>query len=379
MKFKNLLVLAALVWSHFVFATDDPYNTFLWNRENAMAANGAVDEDPWYEWWYYKIVDPASDRAFFFTYGVINPWDVTGTMAGTKAVVQAGDFKNKILVDKIFPVADFRAAYDKTEVEMDGNTATDRQVKGHIVANGHDVAWDFSLVKEWQFNAMGWTREMAGTSGIYWYPAQASALATGWIAYDGNRYEFNSAPAYQDRNWGDSFPKWWTWLTSNHFVGSPGTALAVGGGQPKLFNSVYFFKGLCIGLKHEGEDYIFRSTDLDDVSFTINWGKWEVTAENGNNQRIEISAFAPPEKFMMLPFGSPDGNTFYDYEALTGHMTVKLYTRSSVFASWKLVADLVTEHAGIEWGTPEPVGSLSLFNLFQGSTVLFKGQAPAVR
>jgi len=54
------------------------------------------------------------------------------------------------------------------------------------------------------------------------------------------------------------------------------------------------------------------------VNFTINWGKWEVSAENGSNQRIEISAYAPPEKFMMLPFESPQGATFYDYEALLG-------------------------------------------------------------
>lgn len=77
--------------------------------------------------------------------------------------------------------------------------------------------------------------------------------------------------------------------------------------------------------------------------------------ENYENQRIEISAFAPPDQFMLLPFQTPKGPIFYDYEALTGKMSVKLYERESKFDPWTLIADLKTENAGIEWGTPDPL------------------------
>src|SRR5665213_3004969 len=231
------------------------------------------------------------------------------------------------------------------------------------------MQWDFSLTKNWSFDAMGWSMKLADVSGIYWYPAQASATVNGWIKVDNQTYTLEGAPGYQDRNWGNAFPKWWTWLTSNNFKDSPGTALAVGGGEPKLFNSVFLFSGLCIGLHYQGVDYAFRSTDTDAVTFDIHWGKWEVSAEHGDS-RIEISAYAPPEKFMMLPFESPQGATFYDYETLNGAMTVKLYKRATIFSAWVPVVTLETDQAGIEWGTPDPIGTQGLMNLFNTSTHL---------
>jgi len=38
----------------------DPYNSYLWSRENALAGNGLEDRGDWYEWWYFKVVDPAN-------------------------------------------------------------------------------------------------------------------------------------------------------------------------------------------------------------------------------------------------------------------------------------------------------------------------------
>jgi len=261
-----------------------------------------------------------------------------------------------------FSVRDFSASYTQPAVQVGHNGATDRRLFGHVVENGHEMSWDLTLQKKWRFNAMGWATGVSEISGIYWYPAQASATMTGWISYDGQVHKLVDAPAYQDRNWGRSFPKWWTWLTSNHFKGSPGTAFAAGGGEPKAFNSVYLFAGLCVGLKHKGKEYIFRTTDADSVRFDIRWGVWNVVAENTRNQRIEISAYAPPDQFMMLPFHSPRGPIFYDYEALLGKMTVKLFTRKNVFSAWRKIAVLTTNEAGIEWGTPEPLGSTAPFN-----------------
>jgi len=32
-------------------------------------------------------------------------------------------------------------------------------------------------------------------------------MATGWIEWNGKRYEFTNAPAYSEKNWGGAFPK----------------------------------------------------------------------------------------------------------------------------------------------------------------------------
>lgn len=165
-----------------------------------------------------------------------------------------------------------------------------------------------------------------------------------------------NAPAYQDRNWGTSFPKWWTWITSNRFQGSPGTALAVGGGEPELFGGLYLFQGLCIGLKHRGREYVFRSVDpLNKVDFDVHWGKWQVSARNARGEAIEIRARAEPGQFLELPFQTPRGPVFHDYEALLGHVEVDLYRWSSPDNKWLEIASLSSDEAGIEWGSPDPI------------------------
>lgn len=372
MKSKVLALLLVAVAPALAQATD-AYNSFLWNRHNVVAQNNKIDRGDWYEWWYYKVVVPETKEAFFFTYGVINPWDSEYTLSGTTAVLQVGDFQNKILLEQSYPLSDFSAAYDQTKVIVGDNFATDKQLAGHVMQNGHDISWQLAMTPAWRFNAMDWAMKVPGISGIYWYPAQASARMAGWIRVDGRTTELNNALAYQDRNWGRNFPKWWTWLTSNSFKNSPGTALAAGGGVPRALESVYLFAGLCIGLKHQGREYAFRTSNGDHVDFEIAWGKWELSAINKHGQKIEISAFAPKDQFMMLPFHTPRGQEFYDYEALLGKMTVKLYDRKGIFSSWKLVANLETDEAGIEWGTPEPVGSehaLNFESLFRNTLQL---------
>jgi hypothetical protein len=143
---KTSILFAALLLSfanvHADVLAQDTYNTFLWNRGNVIAGNGQVDQSPWYEWWYYKVIDPATGRAFFFTYGVINPWDSGATLGGTKAVVDAGEFTAKTMIDQAFNVSQFQAAYDRTLVQVADNTATDRQLAGHVSQGGHEMQWN---------------------------------------------------------------------------------------------------------------------------------------------------------------------------------------------------------------------------------------------
>lgn len=335
----------------------DPYNTYMWNRDNALAHNGQTDVEDWYEWWYYKVVDPKSGEAFFFTYGIVNPWDQDGSLAGTGAGMQAGNFSRHLLFSNHFELSQFMAYYDRTEVHIANNWATEKELHGDLSEKGHHISWNLSLTKNWSFDAMGWTMK-SKLSNIYWYPAQAAATMTGTIQLDDQTFSLDHAPAYQDRNWGKSFPKWWTWLTSNGFKNFPDTVLAVGGGAPKVMGTI-FISGLCIGLRHQGHEYVFRTTDGDDIDFKIGWGIWEVSATNSENERIEISAHAPSEKFMLLSFPAPRGSLYYDYEALTGNIKVKLYKRDNIFADWKKVADLETDNGGIEWGSPTPINSIT--------------------
>ena len=197
-------------------AGSDPYNTLQWNRANYEKQNGKIDRDPWYEWWYYKVVDPRSHRAFYFVYGVVNPWDTEGKNPASRTYVGMGDFSSNQICEEVRPVQDFKAEYEATDIQVGPHFATDGRIQGKInCPDGSAVAWNLRVDPEWNFNAMGWGMFIRDLSNIFWYPAQASAWMSGWIETHGQRIHINEAPAYQDRNWGSSFPKWWVWLVAN--------------------------------------------------------------------------------------------------------------------------------------------------------------------
>ncbi len=354
---SGLRLLTALTLLFFVTAAaaaGDPYNAFQWNRANALAKNGKIDRRPWYEWWYYKVVQPETRRAFFFVYGVVNPWDLTGEKTASRAHLSFGDFESRSIIEENRPAADFQASYDEPYVRIGENSATAGRIVGRVGgADGAQAAWNLALETEWSFNAMGWGMGMPGLLDIFWYPAQASARMSGWIEENGERFELQDAPAYQDRNWGRAFPKWWAWIVSNRFENSPGTALVAGGGKPKLFGQVAVYEGMSLGLKYGGKEYSFRPNDADRFKVKVRFGVWEVTAVNREGYKIEISAYAPKEKFMLLPFMTPQGQVYRDYETLTGDLRVKLYEREGGWLTWqwKPIAELESREAGIEFGS----------------------------
>ncbi|MBI5881884.1 MAG: hypothetical protein HZB91_02090 [Elusimicrobia bacterium] len=326
------------------------------DRYNARVWDGKSQSD-WYEWWYYKVVLPGTQEAFYLCYGVVNPWDLARTRPASRSYVSMGNFSAGAVVEQNFEPAEFSASQDTTFVRVRDNVATDRELKGRLPSpDGGEITWDLKVERDWAFNAMGWAMSQGWVSNIFWYPAQAGAFMSGRIDFKGKTYTLNRAPAYQDRNWGTSFPKWWTWLVSNNFKGSPGTVLAAGGGQPKIFPGTDFYQGVSIGLRHQGKEYAFRPTSGDLVKVDVRFGKWEVSARNRHGEKIELSAHAPREKFLLLKFMTPQGREFNDFEALLGRIRVKLYKDS------KLIADLQTDEGGIEFGTFEKPEFEKLFS-----------------
>jgi len=326
----------------------DPFNFYQWNKNKSE-----VDTYPWFEWWYYKVVIPDTNKAYYFVYGVVNPWDQMHSSAGTRSYIGMGDFERRWIIDKKYPVNGFSARYDQALVVLPEGQATDQRFDGSVFdEDGRHYSWDVRIAKRWSFNAEGW---MLGTglTEIEWYPAQADARCSGKIVADGEVVEFTDAPCYQDRNWGTRFPEWWTWIVANHFDDYPDTTLAVGGGQPHVFGIPSFYEGVCIGLRHKGVEYAFRPNHLDKVTVDITFGRWEVTGVSRDGQnKIEISAYAPPEAFMDLQFMTPEGVIFHDYEALLGEVVVKLYGLN-VMGEWELKDALHSSYAGIEFGSAD--------------------------
>ena len=45
--------------------------------------------------------------------------------------------------------------------------------------------------------------------------------ATGWLEWDGRRYDFEGASAYAEKNWGGGFPSKWFWVQCDAFPSGP--------------------------------------------------------------------------------------------------------------------------------------------------------------
>lgn len=342
---KTVVFLATILLS--ISLWGDEFNNYRWNRKNHLAGNSKVDTTPWFEWWYYKVVIPEKNRSFYFVYGVVNPWDYFSTSQASRAVLSMGDFERKIIFEDVLPVSKFHARYDEAYARVDESVGTDKRFYGSVLKDGELAKWDVNIKHEWTFNATGWVTGK-GVTNIEWYPAQASATCSGTIQSGEESIEFENAPCYQDRNWGDSFPKWWTWIVSNHFEESPGTALAIGGGWPKIKGVYTPVKGVAIGLLYKGKEYTFRPNDLDRTGQEINFGTWKAWGAK-SNIRIEIEASAPKESFMDLQFMTPSGKLFHDYETLSGEIVLKIYNRQK--GHWVMIENLRSNWGGIEYGS----------------------------
>jgi len=335
----------------------------VFDKYNKQLLWKSSDQNSWYEWWYFKVNDQKSGRSFYFVYGLVNPWDRNQTLISSKAFVQAGDFSQMKIIEEKFKPQDFKKTKNSILQIGKSNDFSEKHLRGDIVnESGHRVRWDLTVAHDWEFNAMGWTIRFPEISNIYWYPAQASTSMNGWIEFDGERTEILDGAGYQDRNWGRSFPDWWAWLVANNFKNSPGTVLAAGGGRPKILNKINIIDGFTIGLKHEGQEYSWRLPDLDKITLDIHFGRWIVSGKNRKGMKIEIEAFAPKEKFMILPFMTPQGKVFKDYETLSGNMTVRLYKKEAKTKEYKLVTTLETDQAGIEYGSFHEFALEKLFN-----------------
>jgi tocopherol cyclase len=341
--FLSVFFILGTVTSNATDSRTERYNSLLWKT---------TDHSDWYEWWYFKVVDPKTQKAFYFCYGLVNPWDTTQEKPTSRAYVNAGSFSEMKIIEQRWAPQDFRS--NSNEIINIGakNHIGKEELVGDIMnEKGQRVRWDLHTQIDWSFNAMGWTMFVENASGIYWYPAQASLKMSGWIDFNGERIELKNALGYQDRNWGRSFPHWWAWIVSNNFKNSPGTVFASGGGRPKVFNQFEIIDGYTLGLRYQNKEYAFRFTDGDNIQQEINFGKWHIDAINGRNERLVVDAYAPREKFLMIPFASPQGPDFKDYEALRGQLHLRLYTRDYFFSPWKLIRELDSDETGIEFGS----------------------------
>jgi tocopherol cyclase len=306
-----------------------------------------------FEGWYYRVTLPEPRQTFAFMYSIEDP---VGSQPHSGGAAQILGIDDQYLWRTFPDVKRFWASpsqlefghWGKTDLTVpgwlepaifeqhiqEGYQATATWNQGSLLdpGSGRTCRWQYEIkpIYGWgnqnapQQSTAGWLSSLQ----IFepgWQILMAHGLATGWIDWNGTRYEFTDAPAYSEKNWGGSFPQKWFWLNCNSFDGEPDLALTAGGGRRGV---LWWMESVAmIGVHYRGKFYEFVPWNSQ-VEWNIQpWGKWQMQAQN-QDYEIELTGTTElPGTPLRAPTAS--GLIFGCRDTMRGELTLQLRTRHS--------------------------------------------------
>jgi tocopherol cyclase len=314
-----------------------------------------------FEGWYYRVTLPAEGQTFAFMYSIEDP--IGGKPHSGGAAQILGPYDTYLC--RTFPdVHTFwawkhglglghgrlqaRAApsdhlaypgyleadtFDRWIAEGYQATATWHQGILTDPGTGATARWRYQIqpIYGWgdvdrpQQSTAGWLSQFQ----IFepgWQILMAHGLATGWIEWNNQRYEFTNAPAYGEKNWGGAFPKKWFWLNCNSFDYEPDLALTAGGGKRGV---LWWMESVAmIGLHYRGRFYEFAPWN-GKVTWQISpWGKWQMWAKNAEYE-VELTA-STDLSGTLLRAPTAEGMVFCCRDTMQGQLWLRLRHRSTL-------------------------------------------------
>jgi len=329
--------------------------------------------DRFFEGWYYRVTLPEIRQTFAFMYSIEDPLGDQFCSGGAAQILGPDDG----YLCRTFPNVDGFWAWPSrlglghwdhaaaSHSTLGAPRYLDPQVFNQHIAQGYQATatwhqgrlsdpkgismaqWEYAIepVYGWgdrnrpQQSTAGWLSQLQ----IFepgWQILMAHGLATGWIDWNGQRYEFSQAPAYMEKNWGGAFPQKWFWVNCNSFD-LPDLALTAGGGRRSV---LWWIEAVAmIGIHHGDRFYEFVPWNAE-VHWKIQpWGSWQMWAENATH-RIEITATTDRPG---TPLRAPtlDGLVFCCRDTMQGHVHLRLSDRHGT-----LIVEATSDSGGLEVG-----------------------------
>lgn len=302
-----------------------------------------------FEGWYYRVTLPTCGQTFAFMYSIEDPIggqphsggaaQILGPADGyfcrtfpgvnkfwaSRDVLALGHWgkTNLTIPPKYLPPAEFEQHIQ----EGYQATATWHQGILHDPGTGRQCRWQYAIqpVYGWG-DAEGSQKSTAGWLSYLpifepgWQILMAHGLATGWIEWEGKRYEFTNAPAYSEKNWGQSFPQKWFWLNCNSFENEPDLALTAGGGRRGV---LWWMESVAmIGIHYQGKFYEFVPWNSKVHWHIQSWGNWWMQARN---DQFEVELTGTTDQ-LGTPLRAPteNGLVFACRDTMHGQLSLEL-------------------------------------------------------
>lgn len=298
------------------------------------AYHGTDQPAPFFEGWYFKVVDASQRTTFAIIPGIYKGKDA-------HSFIMVLDGRTHEVTTTRFPIQDFRAATDQFAIQIAGNTFTDRSLSLNLI-NLHgelrfdDITpWPVTLTSPGIMGWFAWMPFMECYHGI----VSLDHAIRGSLTAQGETLDFTGGRGYTEKDWGRSFPQTWVWAQANHFD-RVGTSLTASIARIPFKGLV--FPGFIIGLWHEGKLYRFTTylqSKLEEVC--IEGDRVEVVARNWG-YRLGFSAERQTTALLPAPTKT-DGMVSMVNESVAGTVKLQLSTRRG-----KILYEGESQNAGLE-------------------------------
>jgi tocopherol cyclase len=261
--------------------------------------HGRTRRPPFFEGWYFKLVDASEQRRHAIIPGVFIGCDP----AASHAFVQTLDGVTGRTAYHRYPFEAFHAARDEFDIRVGPSRfradsielEIDRpegQLFGELHFSG-GAPWPVTLTSPGIMGPYAFAPFMECYHGVLSFDHEI----VGQLTVDGVAFDFNGGRGYIEKDWGQAFPKAWIWMQSNHFE-RPGTCLTASVAVIPWLGGA--FPGFIVGLWHDGQLYRFATytgaalerLDLEDTHVTWHLaGRTGPAGSRNTPHRLEIVAW----------------------------------------------------------------------------------------
>src|SRR5690625_306471 len=200
----------------------------------------------------------------------------------------------------------------------------------------------------WPHRAVGGSSIFQSVPALnqYWHPWLLGGRARGWAELEGERWEFDGAEVYGEKNWGaEGFPDSWWWGQAQAFS-EPGTCVAFAGGQIHSGPLRTEVTAVVVRLP-DGKVIRLGNPVVSPVRAEVSDERWEFEGR-GYGWQVRIRGHSPLDRAHVLPVPLPSQkrNSAGSIEHLAGELEVEVRRHGKpVWSDRRPLAAL--EHGGL--------------------------------
>ena len=332
-----------------------PHSGYHWNGK----------QQPFFEGWYYRLTLPPPQGSIAFMYSLQDP---LVSPAGTRTPASGGAVQilgpdERYFCRSLPDISRFWAwkhklghGHSRIGPWAEGYRVAETDHRGQFWAPvaARRIRWDYTVTPVYGWGAPQQPQSTAGWLSRFqifepgWQILMAHGWATGWYEWNDatqkQRFDFEQAPAYAEKNWGGAFPERWFWLQCNAFESISALTLTAGGGIRQVLGweeSV----GM-VGIHHRGQFYEFVPWN-GTISWQVSpWGRWRIWAEQPD-YAVELVGYTElPGVQVRVPTAA--GLKFLCRDTTQGQLSIKLWQKQ--MRSRQLILSAQRHQAGLEVG-----------------------------